>query len=33
MRIVHGGTIYEVLSVPPFIAGERFIDLVCEVNT
>jgi SPP1 family predicted phage head-tail adaptor len=33
MRILHGSTIYEVLSVPPYLAAERFMDLVCEVVT
>lgn len=31
MRVVHGGTTYEIKAVMPDAAGRQFCDLACEV--
>jgi len=31
MRVVHGGSIYNIKAVPPYVASRPFLDLVCEV--
>lgn len=32
MRVLHGGTVYDVEAVLPDVAGREHVDLVCEVG-
>lgn len=32
MRVLHGGTVYDVQAVLPDVAGREHVDLVCEVG-
>lgn len=32
MRVLHGGTVYDVKVVLPDVAGREHVDLVCEVG-
>lgn len=31
MRITHGSTTYNILSVPPAVTGREYLEMVCEV--